>query len=256
MPETAESAKPAFTDEEVLIALGAPFEAHQIRTREVAKGRNARYITPRTCRERLDRVAGPANWETKVQQLGAAPGCSVICHLTVHLPSGRSITRGAVGSLPAMDSNKPLNQSKSSDSDAFKRACKMFGIGENLQDVDEFNGPARGTSAPRRDDRRTEPAAAPDRSHGGGASSGSGQSHKPPRYAKGLFPWLKNLDEHHPDGAGVFNEVENWGHNQGYPRRFSDYSEAQVAEAVAVALDFIGETQTQAQPQAHAQGAY
>ena len=52
------------------------------------------------------------------------------CALTIILPDGRAVTREAIGGYPDMPAEE--DRVKGGDSDAFKRACVLFGIGEYL----------------------------------------------------------------------------------------------------------------------------
>ena len=105
--------------------LAAPFAAEEVRTRRGPRG-DLRYITARTARRRLNDVLGPANWSCRIE-----PGDRwVRCSLTIILPDGRAVTREAIGGYPDMPAEE--DRVKGGDSDAFKRACVLFGIAEYL----------------------------------------------------------------------------------------------------------------------------
>ena len=74
----------------------------------------------------LNDVLGPANWSCRVEPADRWVRCS----LTIILPDGKAVTREAVGGYPEMPTDE--DKVKGGDSDAFKRACVLFGIGEYL----------------------------------------------------------------------------------------------------------------------------
>ena len=127
--------------------LAAPFAAEEVRSRRGPRG-DLRYITARTARRRLNEVLGPANWSCRVEPADHWVRCS----LTIILPDGKAVTREAVGGYPDMPDEE--DRVKGGDSDAFKRACVLFGIGEYLYgdepaepvpaDADDANGNGRG----------------------------------------------------------------------------------------------------------------
>ena len=105
--------------------LAAPFAAEEVRSRRGPRG-DLRYITARTARRRLNDVLGPANWSCRIEPADRW----VRCCLTIILPDGRAVTREAIGGYPDMPAEE--DRVKGGDSDAFKRACVLFGIGEYL----------------------------------------------------------------------------------------------------------------------------
>ncbi|MBV8266924.1 MAG: hypothetical protein JO252_11405 [Planctomycetaceae bacterium] len=105
--------------------LAAPFTAEEVRTRRGPRG-ELRYITARTARRRLNEVVGPSNWSCRIEPADRWVRCS----LTIILPDGKAVTREAVGGYPEMPTDE--DKVKGGDSDAFKRACVLFGIGEYL----------------------------------------------------------------------------------------------------------------------------
>lgn len=118
------------TSKEIFDALAAPFPADQVRSRPGKFGKSLSYITARTARLRLNDVLGPENWGCVVTPSDRWVKCS----LTICLNRGDStectITREALGGYPDMPSEE--DKVKGGDSDAFKRACALFGIGEYL----------------------------------------------------------------------------------------------------------------------------
>lgn len=250
--------------ETIFRRLAAPFDAGEVRSR-VQSGREFHYITPRTARRRLNEVLGPDRWECQVEAFDGGVRCS----LTVHLPDGRSLTRSALGGYPQMPAAE--DAIKGGDSDAFKRACVLFGVGEYLYGEEAYgsaqNGHDRGDDRPPAKGsgrwigggytRRLEldengnpldengrpiykPAAAgrhwPPRSNGSTRSSngnGRGNGRGEPRTGRALFAHLRELEEHGVEG--VVNYLTQWGKQQGFPNRFTDWTSQQVAEGVAEA---------------------
>ena len=111
------------TDAEVLDALASPIDPNEIRTKDGANGKQLRFVKPAAVRNRLNTVLGRAGWESKLTAVAAGPDQSpgYICYLTVHLPSGRSVTRAGVGGCPRMSGpDGPENSTKGGATDAFK----------------------------------------------------------------------------------------------------------------------------------------
>jgi Rad52/22 family double-strand break repair protein len=121
--------------------LAAPFDPAEVRSRRGPRG-DLRYITARTARRRLNDVLGPANWSCRIEPADRW----VRCALTITLPDGRALTREALGGYPEMPTDE--DRVKGGDSDAFKRACVLFGIGEYLYG-DEPAEPAEPRPTPR-----------------------------------------------------------------------------------------------------------
>ena len=128
--------------------LAAPFAAEEVRSRRGPRG-DLRYITARVARRRLNDVLGPANWSCRIEPAEHWVRCS----LTIILPDGRAVTREAVGGYPDMPAEE--DRVKGGDSDAFKRACVLFGIGEYLYG-DEPAEPPTPTSTGNRPVRSAE----------------------------------------------------------------------------------------------------
>ena len=128
--------------------LAAPFAAEEVRSRRGPRG-DLRYITARVARRRLTtssvRPTGPAG--------SNPPSTGWRCSLTIILPDGRAVTREAVGGYPDMPAEE--DRVKGGDSDAFKRACVLFGIGEYLYG-DEPAEPPTPTSTGNRPVRSAE----------------------------------------------------------------------------------------------------
>lgn len=145
-----EPSNPAEAVHVVFERLAEPFDASEIKERPGRHGEVFRYIDARTARRRLNAVLGHDGWECRVQPF---PG-GVQCAITIRLSDGRTITREGIGGTPDSPGLSAEDAVKSGDSDAFKRACVLFGIGEYLYDFDPV--PSHTTSRPSqpaRDDR-------------------------------------------------------------------------------------------------------
>ena len=189
--------------------LAAPFDPAEVRSRRGPRG-DLRYITARTARRRLNEVLGPSNWACTITPAEHW----VKCALTIHLPDGRSLTREALGGYPNMPEEE--DRVKGGDSDAFKRACVLFGIGEYLYGDD----PA-------------EPSPAPPTSNG----NGRGEPRNVPRdrisfsNAREFYGWLK--DHGH---LGLAEEIAG---REDYPARVVNWTPEQID---AVTLEILERT--------------
>ena len=188
--------------------LAAPFAAEEVRTRRGPRG-DLRYITARTARRRLNDVLGPSNWACTISPAEHW----VKCALTIHLPDGRQITREALGGYPAMPDEE--DRVKGGDSDAFKRACVLFGIGEYLYG--------------------DEPAEPPTPTSNG---NGRGEPRNVPRDrisfpdARAFYGWLK--DNGHLDLA------EDIGDREDFPTKIIHWSPEQIDLATVEILARAG----------------
>ena len=192
--------------------LAAPFTAEEVRTRRGPRG-DLRYITARTARRRLNDVLGPANWSCRIE-----PGDRwVRCALTIILPDGRAVTREAIGGYPDMPAEE--DRVKGGDSDAFKRACVLFGIGEYLYG-DEPAEPRRATPTPT--------------SNG----DGRGEPRNVPRDrisfpdARAFYGWLKD--------NGHLALAEEIGNREDLPVRIIHWTPAQIDAATLEILERAG----------------
>ena len=196
--------------------LAAPFAAEEVRSRRGPRG-DLRYITARTARRRLNDVLGPANWSCRVEPADRWVRCS----LTIILPDGKAVTREAVGEYPEMPTDE--DKVKGGDSDAFKRACVLFGIGEYLYG-DEPVEPAE----PRR--------ATPTPTSNG---DGRGELRNVPRDrisfpdARAFYGWLK--DHGH---LGLAEEIAG---REDYPARVVNWTPEQID---AVTREILERTRT------------
>jgi hypothetical protein len=187
--------------------LAAPFDPAEIRTRRGPRG-DLRYITARTARRRLNEVVGPANWTCRIEPADRW----VRCALTIVLPDGRSLTREALGGYPDMPTDE--DKVKGGDSDAFKRACVLFGIAEYLYG-----------------DEPAEPAPAPPTSNG----NGRGEPRNVPRDrisfpdARAFYGWLKD--------NGHLALAEEIGNREDLPVRIIHWTPAQIDAATLEILD-------------------
>jgi len=191
--------------------LAAPFTAEEVRSRRGPRG-DLRYITARTARRRLNEVVGPANWSCRVEPSDRWVRCS----LTIILPDGKAVTREAVGGYPNMPEEE--DRVKGGDSDAFKRACVLFGIGEYLYG-----------------DEPAEPAEPRPTSNG----NGRGEPRNVPRDrisfpdARAFYGWLKD--------HGHLALAEEIAGREDYPARVVNWTPEQID---AVTLEILERTRT------------
>jgi hypothetical protein len=188
--------------------LAAPFAAEEVRSRRGPRG-DLRYITARTARRRLNDVLGPANWSCRVEPSERWVRCS----LTVILPDGKAVTREAVGGYPAMPDEE--DRVKGGDSDAFKRACVLFGIGEYLYGDDPAEPPPPTSNGDGRGEPRNVPRdriSFPD--------------------ARAFYGWLKD--------HGHLALAEEIGNREDLPVRIIHWTPAQIDAATLEILDRTG----------------
>ena len=185
--------------------LAAPFTAEEVRSRRGPRG-DLRYITARTARRRLNDVLGPANWSCRVEPSERWVRCS----LTVILPDGTAVTREAVGGYPAMPDEE--DRVKGGDSDAFKRACVLFGIGEYLYGDDPAEPPPPTSNGDGRGEPRNVPRdriSFPD--------------------ARAFYGWLKD--------HGHLALAEEIGNREDLPVRIVHWTPAQIDAATVEILE-------------------
>jgi len=205
--------------------LAAPFDPAEVRTRRGPRG-DLRYITARTARRRLNEVVGPANWTCRIEPADRW----VRCALTITLPDGRQLTREALGGYPTMPDEE--DRVKGGDSDAFKRACVLFGIGEYLYG-DEPPEPPTPTSTGNRPVRSAEMRGEtpPPTSNG----NGRGEPRNVPRDrisfpdARAFYGWLKD--------NGHLALAEEIGNREDLPVRIIHWTPAQIDAATLEILD-------------------
>lgn len=141
-------------DEEVISqifqGLAKKFHDEEVLSRE-EDGFKSFYIEAPTARRRLNEILGYDRWEHKIQMHAE----TAICHLTIHLPNGRSLTRAGVGRVGPSTNLAMVH--KGAATDAFKRACVEFGIAEYLY-LDEPPAPPATSrrDQPRRDEDRDD----------------------------------------------------------------------------------------------------
>ncbi len=225
---------------EIFAALAAPFAHDEVKVRAQG-GRQLHYVTARTVMNRLDDVVGPANWWDSY-----VPGeHSVLCHLSVRLPSGEVIVKADAGGYAGMADQG--DDDKSGYSDAFKRAAVKFGVSRYLyrDGVPAFvreNAPgpemepqAHNPAEARQDGRsafRDGAGANPPaqrRDGQGGAQGGRGE----PRSGKALFAWTKEQEEQHQ--VGLLKFLNQWAKLQDFPYKMVEWDEEQVRLALAEA---------------------
>jgi hypothetical protein len=201
--------------------LAAPFGPEEVRTRRGPRG-DLRYITARTARRRLNDVLGPANWSCRIEPADRW----VRCALTIVLPDGRQLTREALGGYPDMPTEE--DRVKGGDSDAFKRACVLFGIGEYLYGDEPAEPPSE---FPRPTPCTHRPAPLPPTSNG----DGRGEPRNVPR-DRISFPDARAFFGFCKDGGhlGLADEI---GKREGYPRLIIHWTPEQIDAATVEILD-------------------
>lgn len=113
-----------------LSALSAPFPPEEIEWRigstnaDKTKGLALAYITSRHVMDRLDEVAGPANWQDRYEVHG--PRC--ICYLSIRVNDEWITKADGAG-------DTHVEAEKGGISDALKRAAVKWGIGRYLYDL-------------------------------------------------------------------------------------------------------------------------
>lgn len=207
------------------------------------------YITARTARNRLNKALGPENWSCKVE----ASDKWVKCAITISLPDGNSITREAIGGYPDMPNEE--DRVKGGDSDAFKRCCALFGIGEYLYGDDDSHDHVRNEATGRtpslpdggypptkqqvsnwydksRDVKNQQPS--PSQSRGW------------PRHGRQLFPWLKGIEKDYqwPTVVAEVNENFGPGSNYSFPGKITEWDEEQANAAATFVAHECSKTGT------------
>jgi hypothetical protein len=229
---------------DLFAALGAPFDNHEIRTRQHGSGRTLTYITARTAMNRLDDVLGPENWWDEF----IPNESSVVCRMTIRLPDGSTVTKSDAGGYAGMADQG--DDDKSGFSDAFKRTAAKFGVARYLyqdgvpsfvrercgQGIDS-RPPATPAAAPRAS--QGHPAASPQGDGkpagpkpGGKPGQGNGQARTEgatPKTGRALFAWTKEQEQRHQ--VGLLKYLNNWAKLQDFPGRMVDWDADQVAQA-------------------------
>jgi hypothetical protein len=219
--------------QELFAALAAPFPAESIKMLPKG-GRNFAHISARTAMNRLDDVLGPQNWWDEYE----AKEHSVLCRLTIRFEGQGGevfqITKCDAGAYAGMADSG--DDDKSGYSDAFKRAAVKFGVGRYLygDGVPEFAGGLSIASPSTGGSRQTSSAPAqrsnaqPQSSRGAGSPSGNGGEFNlfvAPKVSRGLFPWIKKLEEHF--GTQILNHVNKMAAEMALPRNFGDFNDEQ-----------------------------
>ncbi len=146
--------------QEIFERLAAPFRENELKQHPYHK---FWYATARTVANRLDEVLGPENWEPEPLPWNDV---AVKYRLTITLPDGSKSTKYAVGSKTILftggKSEGKVDKGeadKGGDSDAFKRAAAMFGVGRYLynEGVPEYGTAQQAAPQPQKpQDTRTK----------------------------------------------------------------------------------------------------
>jgi len=212
---------------DLVAALAAPFETHEVKLRAAQGGRQLHYITARTAMNRLDSVLGPENWWDDYVPLEN----SVVCKLSVRLPDGSVVTKSDAGGYAGMDDSG--DDDKSGFSDSFKRAAAKFGVARYLYRdgvpafVREREPAVEALSAANGQAPSGESAPAPP--HAPAPTSRSNGSGGPPRTGKAMFAWTKDQEQRHE--VGLLKYLNSWAKLQDFPGRMVDWDADQVSLA-------------------------
>lgn len=124
---------------ELLLQLAAPFHPSRITwkpqamTKDKTKAMAVAYADPRAYQNRLDEVCG-MDWAVSFTPWGDR----IICHLTIG-----GVTRSSTGEADSQSERSEI-AGTAAESQAFKRACAMFGLGRYLYSLPalwvEFDG--------------------------------------------------------------------------------------------------------------------
>lgn len=219
--------------DDVFAALAAPFDRSQIKSRVGSGGKSFDYLTARLVMNRLDDVLGPMNWWDEYHQAGDN---AVLCKLTIKMPEGDMVTKQDVGGYAGMQDQG--EDEKSGFSDAFKRAAVKFGVGRYLY---KEGVPAFAQS------QFTDGQGTPERSSGG-------QSNGEPTTSRQMYPWLKKLEEQHRQS--IVKPIDAWARQKGLPYKMTEWSDEEVAQAVAQVKSMLGGTPARTErPQNGSSGA-
>jgi hypothetical protein len=212
----------------IMARLAAPFP--NVKRRDVGGGRQEEYIDPYMAMNRLDDVLGPSNWEDRYLVVDTC----VICTVTIKFPDGEIISRSDSSAFDVRTDKGWTNSKvkKTAFSDAFKRACKKFGIGRYLMTKGKQPNYYRRIASQAR--------AVPDPPH---PTEGTGKTSEPPGPEE--FPSHPRNPERpgvalfrlatSPEGKRVrmLDSVMEYGEENACPQKVVDWSYQQVQEFCA-----------------------
>jgi hypothetical protein len=222
---------PLPTAAEIFAALAEPWPDEMIYTRPGEHGKTFAYVTWPMVARRLDEVLGPDGWETDLTPLPpvalrsdagdtlAAP-FAVKCSLTIILPDGRRITRASIGEGRSC---------KAADTDAGKRAARLFGVAAYLYSDDSAEHPSANATPEQAPNGHTRSAPSFNgQTRTAPASNGPPAESDLPTTGKRLYGWAR--DRQLLDAFGRF------GRERGFPARLTEWHDHEVAEALAVII--------------------
>ena len=253
---------------DLFAALAAPFEPDEVKVRSQS-GKQIHYVTGRTIMNRLDTVLGPENWTDEYADMTEN---SVVCKLSIRLPSGEWLTKcdagGAANMADAGDDDKSMY------TDAFKRAASKWGIGrylyrdgvpkfvqERIRAAEKFSTDAADLTVTRAPAKNGTNGHAKERdvwgSKGNGPTANGHASEPPaastgkpkgdaPRSGKALFKWVKELEQRHQ--VGLLKYLNSWAKLQEFPGRMIDWSPEQVSLGYAEATRKLSAIQAASDP--------
>jgi len=179
-------------------ALRAEFRPEEHYVLDKNKGGKFTYLRTPSLRRRLNEVIGEENWWCDYEPLPSGKG--FLCRLTLRLPGGEVLTRADAGGDAGMADAG--DDEKSAVTDAFKRACATFGVGEYLWEKPGARPPAQ---APAKS-RATDPTPA------------------------GMLGWIKEWESKGVDK--LFFRMRQWLLEREWPERYTDLKPDDFAFAV------------------------
>jgi hypothetical protein len=214
-------------DNDVMAALAAPFDPSEFSLKPGRGSRGEfRYLSLSSVKRRLDSVLGMAGWESDV--FPSTEG--VKATITIYLPSGRALTRSALGGYPAdWDDMSDEDKFKGGDTDAFKRAATRFGV-----DVYGAEGaPAKNGAPEPRSSAPTSPHAP--RSDQRQMSFDNFSSYPPP--GKAVFAWAKQLEAHYH--TTLIHGMDEKAKLYGFPYKFTEWTQEQINRICDEVVDYL-----------------
>ena len=217
---------------DLFAALARPFQGAEAKARTQA-GRQFHYSTARTAMNRLDEVLGPEHWwDEYVPQEH-----SVLCRLTIRLPSGETLTKADAGGYAGMSDEG--DDDKSGYSDAFKRAAVKFGVARYLyrDGVPDFaSGECEAPKASEpHSEGKPEPRPAPPANPP--AAGYRLPSFQMPRAGKAVYAWAKSMEQHFK--VDVVRELREFGKSRGYGENLVEWTDGQAEHACGMAVLFL-----------------
>lgn len=232
---------------EIFAMLASPFSDEEVRAR-TQSGRQLLYVTAAAVSNRLDDAVGPENWEFDLTPWGDD---ALFGRLTITLPGGEKVSKTNVGGCADMAEGD--NDAKSAASDALKRCAALFGVARYLYQsghpefarpiFDNFRGHqnVQGGGGGFQSSPRPDFGPAPSRPNGGGGGGnggGNGGNYGDPKTGGQLFAWAKKKTDEEP-ALDLVKRIDKWAQQKGFPYKWKEWNDQQVAEAYAAARKVV-----------------